>query len=153
MSNLRYKYERLFAKATHSSFDYERGTIYVFKKYCRACGEGLTRPNMWDPREEKALWKKSFCCDECKQNGVRDLPTIKIKPSDSQYRDNYPLEEMAFVALEIQKEEEKIPPLLRLIAKADQGFNLLSEKLRFLEVETSDKWYPSKFFYWLGKIA
>lgn len=153
MSNLKLKYERLAAKVFSSPFDYERGTIFVFDKYCKHCGEGLTKPAQWDHREDKALWRKSFCSDECLEFGARHFERLSIKPSTINHKTDYPIEEMAFIALEIQKEEAKEAPLMRLIRKANETFNLLSEKLRFLEIETDEKWYASKWFYWMNKMA
>lgn len=151
MSNLKFKYEKLAAKVMSSSFDYERGTIYVFQKYCKHCGSGLIKPHSWDPKEDKKLWKKSFCSDECQEIGPRFFQAISVKPSETYHRRDYPIEEMAFIALEIQKEEKNEIPLIALVRKTNEAFKLLSEKMRFMEIETQEKWYPSKWFYWLSR--
>lgn len=152
VDRLRYKYERLSEKINASAIDYERGTAFVFPKYCKACGEGLVKPHQWDPRLQKGLFKRSFCSQECKDEGPRKGPIMKVNPSHTVYRKDYPVEEMAFIGMQIEKLEQKEAPIVKLIKKACTEFKLISEKLRFLELETGERWYPSRFYFWLSKI-
>lgn len=152
MENIQHKYEKLALKATSSAFDYERGTIYSFLKYCKACGEGLNKPPPYARKTDRSLWKKSFCCEECKENGKRVGQQIKLKGTYFNFKKDYPVEEMAFLAIDIERAEKQLPPTLQIVLKADRLFNLLSEKLRFLEIETGETWYESKWYYWINQI-
>lgn len=152
MQSLRDKYAELVSRATSSSIDYGRLTIYSFPKHCKHCGEGLAQGKV---RIKKSLWRKSYCSEECQELG----PSKQRKYSLTAKSGGHPtssrelaMEELAFIGLQIEREESKLPPMIRLVVRADKAFNLLSEKLSFLEIESGEEWTPSKFYYWLNKI-
>ena len=64
---------------------------------------------------------------------------------------DFEIEELAFLSLQIQREMNKRDPLYIFASYADANFNLLSEKLSFLESQTNQSWSVNKFYYWLNK--
>lgn len=153
MLSLKSRYLRLAEKAQGKALDHSKGMIFTFLKYCRCCGKGLVKPNPWDRRTARRLFRLSFCTDPCLEHGERPQATFpaKVKPEKSSYRNEYALEEMAFVALEMKRELEAMSPMKQLVHRARESFRLLSEQLSFLEMETGENWYPAKLYYWVGK--
>lgn len=153
MISLKNQYLKLFDKAQGKALDPTRGTIYTFEKYCLCCGQGMQRPAQWDKKTKKKLFRVSFCTDICKDKGERFTGSFAVKAgsSDVGRRDVYPVEELAFVAVELKREQEAMNPIKRLVYMARQNFNLLSESLSFLEAETGDRWSESKMYYWYNK--
>ena len=153
--SLESKYQRLFDKASSpKTLDIGRSTIYAFDRYCKHCGQGLIQPKRFDRRTLKALFKKSFCSDKCKKLGKREESTFPISANGSPpgVKKEHIVEEMAFIAIELQKRDKVSHPVLKLIQRARQNYRLLSEQLAFLEAWTGEKWYESKFYYWVSKI-
>ena len=150
------RYERLFEKASSPrSVDCGRGTIYLFPKHCKSCGQGMKRPASHERRLIKFLFKKSFCSSDCMAAGPN--PNLQFKPSVSSDTSTSmsvveTMEEMAFAALEVKRSEESKQTWFGNLARiADKTFTLLSEKLSFLERKTNQRWYESKFYYWVKK--
>lgn len=152
--SLENRYIKLFSKSAKSGCDYAKGTIYVFEKYCLSCGVGMIRPKFSDRRTYKKNYRNGFCGDLCKENGPRcESYVMKANQSDPSPKKDFPLEEMAFLRIEIEKELNRQNPISRLVDQADKGFKYLSEKLRFLELETGDSWTKNRFYFWLNKYA
>jgi len=149
--NLKAQYLRLFDKAQGKALDPSNGIIYTFEKYCKSCGIGLTRPNMWDRKTKRKLFRVSFCSDQCKESGekYKNIFGQKAPKSDLGYKNEYPVEEMAFIAAAIKREEKQMSPMKRLIFRAINSFSLLSEQLSFLELQTNEAWSASRMRYYL----
>lgn len=152
-SSARERYERLFERVSSpKSSDVGRSTIYQFAKFCKCCGTGIKKPAQWDRRAIKALFKKSFCTPECLGKGKAIGSGYGQNPSDSApFRKQFLIEEMAFAAIEVMREEEYLPPVLKHVLYADANFGYLSEKLAYLEHSTSQKWNQSRFYNLLHK--
>ncbi|MBI4208903.1 MAG: hypothetical protein HY538_04275 [Deltaproteobacteria bacterium] len=56
------------------------------------------------------------------------------------------IEEAALLGAILHREAEKMTGLEKLLWLADIQFQRLSEKLKFLELETGTRWYPKKFY-------
>ena len=155
MSDAKTRYERLFEKASSpKSVDCGRGTIYVFPKHCKACGQGMKALPSHARREDKKMFKRGFCSPDCKAAGSNPafLATRVVTDHVISKTIVETMEEMAFAALEVQREGESTQNWLKnLVSFADRKFSLLSEKLSFLESKTGGKWYETKFYYWIGK--
>lgn len=151
--NPKAKYQRLAHRLLSSSVDYGRQTIYLFQKYCKRCGEGLQKLAPGNIHLKKTLWRKSFCSEECLEEGARKFHTfpITVKPNHPNNKKESVIEEMAFLAVEMKREEEQEAPISKLIRETF-GFKFLSEKLRFLEVMTGELWMPSRYYFWLNKL-
>lgn len=153
--SLQVKYQRLSERATSAkSIDYGRATIYVFDKHCRHCGKGLIKPRSNDRRTIRALWKQSYCAKICEDQGKRIFSdhSVTVKSGTPSHKQEFTVEELAFLGLELKRQDDARQPLLRLIHRAENLFSLLSEKLRFLEIQTGESWEASRFYYWLAKI-
>lgn len=154
--NLDAKYQLFFAKAASpKSCDGSRVAIYRFEKFCRHCGAGLSKPAIHDPRIERKLYKFSYCSEECKEIGphsrglfVRSVKThISGKPSTTA------IDDMVDISKAIDAIEKKMPPFVKLLREANSRFNILSEKLSYLEMMTKEKWGHSRFYYWMERIG
>jgi hypothetical protein len=151
--DIKTRYEKLFESVSSpKSLDCGRGTIYLFVKYCKQCGTGLKQAQRHDRREVKALFRKSFCSQECKTKGVRFESTFPSNPK-SEYAPSKTntklIEEMAFAALEVERQRRRSHGFVDIVMRANEEFKLLSEKLSFLESVTGVAWNSSKFYYWL----
>ena len=146
------RHKKLFEKASSpSSADIFSGTAYIFPKYCKNCFKGMVEPSK-KARKHK-LFGSGFCSNKCKSCGPRIKSSFPVKVKDTFVKSNRLVEiteEMAFIALKIKREETGSFVLKRLVKKANLMFFLLSEKLAFLEKETNEKWYASKFYYWIN---
>lgn len=151
--NLKAQYLRLFDKAQGKALNPSSGVIYIFEKYCKACGIGLNRPKLWDKNTLKKLFRASFCSDTCRENGERYHNSFgqKSPKSDLGYKNDYPVEEMAFIAAALKREEKQMSPIKRLIFKAKSNFALLSEQLSFLELQTNQVWSAARMRYYLSR--
>lgn len=153
MISLKAQYLRLFDKAQGKALDPSSGMIYSFEKNCRNCGTGLTRPNQWDKRLKRKLFKKSYCSEICQEKGpvYQGVFKTKVPSSELGHKNIYPVEELAFVAVELKREYENMSPMKKLVHLARQNFTLLSEQLSFLELETGQNWTATKCRYWASK--
>lgn len=88
----------------------------------------------------------------CFEIGHRE-PSVKIKSGSEGggHKQEYPIEEMAFLAAQLKREQESYSPMKRLVMFASQEFRLLSARLSFLEAETEESWYPAKYYYWMNQ--
>ena len=64
----------------------------------------------------------------------------------SPYSSYHWIEEAALLGAILFREVEKRTGLEKLLWLADLQFNRLSEKLKFLELQTGVRWYPKKFY-------
>lgn len=146
--DLRDKYEKLFLKASSpKSANFSQSTVYSFDKHCKHCRQGLKKPKFHDRRIKKKLYKSGYCSEECKAKGVAQEISVGASHNNTFTSKSHEIvEEMAFTALEIQKQEAKLMPIQKLVLHADRSFKLLSEKLRWLEVTTGEKFYSAKFY-------
>lgn len=154
----RIKYQLLYEQVTSpQSVEHGRETIYYFEKYCRHCGEGLIEPGCNVKKIKVLLWNRGYCSPKCRELGPRKNvqgncraglgERLSFQPARVS-----PVEEMAFIALRIKREDETESKMQHLIRTALNSFRLISEKLRFLEIETGDRWYKSKWYYWLDRL-
>lgn len=154
LEDLRRKYEKMASKINASSADLGRKTIYRFDKYCRHCGAGLLKIGV-GPHYRKLpllLWDKSYCSWECEEKGPnRNKRFIVIKESKNRNKENL-IEDLAFVSLEILKEEALLSPVLKSIKHAEENYNSLMGKMHYMEFKTGAKWGKSKYYYWLNKL-
>jgi hypothetical protein len=148
------KYYMLHEKcASPKTSDCSRSTIYYFDKFCKHCNGGMKRPEKHERRILKQLWKAGFCSRDCVLNGKRQWKTFSPSASDSHVvnKQNPDLENMVGLSMVIDKKIEQMHPTAKIVKQADIRFNMLSEKLSFLEDVTGQKWYSSKFYFWLEK--
>ena len=151
MMSLWERYLMLFSKASSPrSSDCSRGTIYTFEKWCRNCGAGMSKPQRHEQRERKKLYKSSFCSVNCQERGKREVTQRNIKVQYT-FRPNISLDDMVMVSKALDEQEAKMPPFVRILKEVDATYNMLSEKLSAMELLTDERWYQSKYFYWLGK--
>ena len=148
------RYNKLFdAASSPKSIDCGRGTIYLFPKFCKACGAGIKRVNRWDRREKKTLYRKGYCGEKCRESGPREettfIPIAKTPHAPSRAIVET-MEDMAFAALELQRKNSEMS-MSSIVKSVDESFHFLSEKLAYLESCTGMAWGKSKFYYWLGK--
>lgn len=148
---LRERYELLLSKtASPKSVDFGRPAIYRFDKFCKRCNTGMHKPRREDRRILKALFRKGFCSSICFEKGALNKTTpspIGNQQTDHSVRTkNHIVEELAFVSLDIEKQESKLSPLVNMALFAERTFRLLSEKLRWMEVQTGQYFYPNKFY-------
>lgn len=153
MELLKRRYLRLREKALGKALNPAHGAIFQFPKFCRACGTGMTTPSAWDKRAIKKLFKSGYHSEKCREKGETFVGTFPMKAPGSEPTSTgtYAVEEMAFVSLEIKREEEKMNPMKLLVYRARQAFRLLSEQLAYLECETGESWNSAKCRYWMGK--
>ncbi len=150
------KYQLLFEKCiSPKALDCSRGTYYTFEKYCRHCLAGLKKTARHDPRPEKALYKKSYCSNKCKNLGPVDDSTFKrsVKQSASPAASPMALDDMASLSIAIERMESRLPKFVKLVLQAEFSYRLISEKLSFLEMQTNVRWDESKFYYWARKLG
>lgn len=149
MSRIKEKYEYLYLKAiSPKSVDCARGTIYRYEKNCKACNAGIAKPERHDKRDKKYLFKKGFCSLRCLKIGANQKSTFeKLSTSESfAPSKQFIVEDLAFASLELQRQNNRMSEIQRMVSIADRTFNLISEKLAWLEKHTGEMWYPVKFY-------
>ena len=145
------------------------GAIYLFKKYCKSCNKGLTDPPRSLGKEQRKLYKNSFCSVKCKENGgilkIGSVTRERYTSYQSTFNKNINpkhqpsklyvelLEELGFSSLQEKKTQtDKTKFILLHVKYCHERFKKLSEKLSYLESKTNQRWYNSKFYFWLNKI-
>lgn len=155
MSNLIRRYERLREKASSpKSVNHGRAAIYSFEKYCKCCKGGMKKPKPFDRVWVRWLFRRGYCSDECADSGGKRGASTGVKGSTKIIRQpkTYDVERMAFDAVHIEKMLRRLTDEQRMIFHADNKYRLLSEKLRFLEINTKRAWSASTFYYKLNRI-
>jgi len=152
---LKRRYELLFERVSSpKSLDVGRSTIYSFERYCKNCNKGLIRPERHHKKEARGLFSKSYCSIKCKQKGKRKESTFPLKIKEEYATSKVSIEnieEMAFCSLLSTSYDNQKNQISRFVRIANKQFQLLSEKLSYLERKTGQRWYCSKFYYWLKK--
>lgn len=152
--NLRERLERLYSKAAFpKSVDFYRPAMYRFDKYCKCCHSGMKKPAQHERRELKSLFRKGYCSKQCQIVGPVPLKQgANLCGDHAKARSENVIEEYAFLSVELSKRESNLKPIQNLLMYAERTFTLMSEKLRFMEVQTGEKWYPNKLYRTLEKI-
>lgn len=152
--DIRDKLERLYLKAAYpKSVDFYRPTMYRFDKFCKCCHAGLKKAEFHDRREKKALYGKGFCSKECQIIGPQSFDQVcHSSPDHNRSKGQHYVEEFAFLSAQIARMETKLKPVQNLLLFAERTFSLMSEKLRFMEMQTGEKWYPNKLYRTLERI-
>jgi len=163
------KYQMLVNQCTSpKSSDCIRSTIYRFDKWCKCCNAGMAKPVSHEKKSIKSLFRKGFCSERCSKSNVKKINIGSIcsgkhegfvssfsrTSHDDQHikPDPTKIEDMVSLSIAVDRMDKKMPPFAKLIRQAEFEFNLLSEKLSFLEMSTGDTWGSSKYYFWLNKI-
>jgi len=149
--DLKDRHRQLLEKAVSpQSVDIGRGAIFIFDKYCRHCGAGLTEPEPYEKKGYLKLYRKSYCSERCGVQGPTRHATQRIKNSRSFRKKIHLVEYAAFIALKIKR--ANLDNTERLAMFADHRFRLLSEKLAWMEVQTGKNFYPKAFYRILKQV-
>lgn len=152
--NLRQRYEMLYSKAASpKSVDFGRPAIFRFEKYCKHCNSGLGKPKREDRRTAKALFRKGFCSSHCFAKGAVCSSQALVSGDHSVRSKNHVVEEFAFISKEIERQESSNAPIVNMALYADRTFRLLSEKMRWMEIQTGQAYYPNKFYRLLERAT
>ncbi len=130
-------------------------SAFHFKKYCKRCSGGLLEPKRNSSRIIRGLFRRGYCSEECRSSKLKreGFPkSIKSSRLSNPLR-NFPQEKSAFASAAIKRATEKMSSLQKSIVFAECSFNLISEKLSYLESTTGETWSRQRYYYNLQKAG
>lgn len=149
--DLKERHRRLVEKASSPrSIDVGRGAIFVFAKHCKCCGAGMIEPGPYEKKAYLKLYRRGFCSDRCFRIGPRPRGTQKTKHHKVFRNTIHIMELAAWIGARLRRAD--LDHAEKLAYFANHQFNLLSEKLSWMEKQTGKRFFANTFYRILHRI-